>query len=325
MKINNNVSKKIQICRAIAIIAVVTIHNCLGGYYGVILRPLINFCVAVFLFLSGLLTSDKVENYGTFYKKRLLRVLIPYTIWSIIYTVYYGNYELFFFRYLTGQCCNIYYYILVYIQLTLLVPIIIKILHSKYWIIGFGITPITIIIQYFLLWDGHQVVYPWNAIICLVWFIFFYFGMCVRSEKIKIKLPFKKSLLLWIITITLQYIESFAWFIFANNNNMATTQIKISSMLTSMSVSIIMYIWITDEKNLKENIYINTMITIGNYSFGIYMSHILLMNILAKSLYQIIPIYFPFTILIILFVEIILVSIFIKIFGDKISKGVGFI
>lgn len=44
---------KIQALRAIAIIAVVIIHTW-GSIY---IRPLVNFCVALFIFLSGYLTK----------------------------------------------------------------------------------------------------------------------------------------------------------------------------------------------------------------------------------------------------------------------------
>ncbi|MGN8944789.1 acyltransferase [Bariatricus sp. HCP28S3_E4] len=321
MKTDENMSKKIQFCRGIAIVAVVCIHNCLGGYYGVILRPLLNFCVAAFLFLSGLLTIEKITDMREFYKKRILRVLIPYTIWSIIYTIYYGDYVVFPWKYLTGQCCGIYYYILVYIQLTLLVPLIIKAMKSKYWKLLFLISPIAILIQYF-----KPLPWPWNANMFFVWFIFFYFGMCIRNNRIQLqRISIKGAVLIWISTLILQYIESFAWFILDENGNMATTQIKLSSMLTSLAVVTLMCMWIANKRAIKRNIFFSLGITLGNYSFGIYLSHIFLMRLLEKTIYLLIPARFPIPIILILSIELIFISAFIKIFGDKISKWIGFV
>ena len=48
-----NKNTKIQILRAIAIIAVVMIHTCPDGIMQVYASPFINFSVATFLFLSG--------------------------------------------------------------------------------------------------------------------------------------------------------------------------------------------------------------------------------------------------------------------------------
>ena len=44
---------KIQVLRAMAIVSVVIIHTC-GSVY---IRPFVNFCVALFIFLSGYLTK----------------------------------------------------------------------------------------------------------------------------------------------------------------------------------------------------------------------------------------------------------------------------
>lgn len=50
----------------------------------------IRWCVPVFFMLSGalLLTVKKDEPIGSFYKKRLTKVIIPLVFWSGIYLVY---------------------------------------------------------------------------------------------------------------------------------------------------------------------------------------------------------------------------------------------
>lgn len=66
---------KIQILRALAIIAVVLIHTCPLGLSQVLVRPFINFSVGLFLFLSGYLTKLENNDWKNFYKKRIVRVL----------------------------------------------------------------------------------------------------------------------------------------------------------------------------------------------------------------------------------------------------------
>lgn len=77
----------IQVLRALAIIAVVMIHTTPHGIPQVVCRPFVNFSVATFLFLSGYLTKIENANWFAFYKKRILRVFIPYLIWTIIYSL----------------------------------------------------------------------------------------------------------------------------------------------------------------------------------------------------------------------------------------------
>ena len=83
-KTRNNM---IQIFRALSIIAVVMIHTTPLGAWQVFCRPFINFSVATFLFLSGYLTKIENDNWYVFCKKRIIRVIIPYIIWTILYTV----------------------------------------------------------------------------------------------------------------------------------------------------------------------------------------------------------------------------------------------
>ena len=77
---------KVQMLRAVAIVAVVMIHTCPTGEMQIYIRPFINFGVATFLFLSGYLTDVSRIKTRYFYKKRISRVLIPYMIWSFLYT-----------------------------------------------------------------------------------------------------------------------------------------------------------------------------------------------------------------------------------------------
>lgn len=84
--------------RIIAMFAVVSLHvativmatNEIGSTYwwfGNIYNSLTRWCVPVFVMISGSLLLDlhKQETLSTFYKKRAARLLIPITIWSIVF------------------------------------------------------------------------------------------------------------------------------------------------------------------------------------------------------------------------------------------------
>lgn len=130
-------NKKIQIIRALAICAVIMIHSNAGGIIGVCIRPFINFAVAMFLFCSGYLTNVENDSWSNFYKKRLMKVVIPYIIWSIIYTVAKGDYSEIMKNLFTTKGSYHFYYIFVYIQLVLLTPLIAKMLKSGNRLVNF--------------------------------------------------------------------------------------------------------------------------------------------------------------------------------------------
>ena len=144
MKENRNY--KIQILRALSIIAVVLIHTCPNGISQAIYRPFINFAVATFLFLSSYLINFNNTNWKLFIKKRIIRVLIPYILWTIIYSL--SNFKLYgfslkilLFNLFTTKSTGTLYYIFVYIQFTLLTPLLKKLSSSKYKWFGFIISP----------------------------------------------------------------------------------------------------------------------------------------------------------------------------------------
>ena len=62
---------------------------------------------------------------------------------------------------------------------------------------------------------------------------------------------------------------------------MATTQLKISVIITNIVFLLLVKDWITDSK-IKNNFLLNILKEIGNMSFAIYLSHILIINILSK-------------------------------------------
>jgi len=86
--------------RAAATIAVVVVHVSAPVVYqfdsvstnvwmtGNILDSLGRFCVPVFLMLTGALVLPKENSLGEFFKKMGLRILLPFAFWSLIYIVF---------------------------------------------------------------------------------------------------------------------------------------------------------------------------------------------------------------------------------------------
>lgn len=91
----------VDLLRFIAIFMVICIHcsdpfnvspearsnpefNFWGAVYGSFLRP----CVPLFVMITGLLLLPVNISIGDFYKKRLLRIAVPFLIWSVLYNLF---------------------------------------------------------------------------------------------------------------------------------------------------------------------------------------------------------------------------------------------
>ena len=146
---NTAQNKKILILRAVAIIAVVMIHTGPRGMSTIVIRPFINFAVALFIFLSGYMTPIRIEKLGDFYRKRLIRTIVPYILWTLIFAYIYGSWDRLGFNLLTANGSGAMYYMFVYMQFVLLTPLIGKLAVSKWNWTGWLIAPVfTIIFEY---------------------------------------------------------------------------------------------------------------------------------------------------------------------------------
>ena len=101
--LNSIVSKRIvwaDLLRFVATMMVICIHcsdpfnvspearsnpeyNLWGSIYGAFLRP----CVPLFVMLTGMLLLPIQQDMGQFYKKRMMRVIVPFLIWSLLYNL----------------------------------------------------------------------------------------------------------------------------------------------------------------------------------------------------------------------------------------------
>ena len=302
------------------------IHTAPYGKPQVFIRPFINFGVALFLFISGYLINVDSINKKKFYKKRIKRVLIPYFIWTSLYTIveFIGsefNLKKFIMNFALAKSAAMMYYIFVYIQFILLTPFLCKLVKSKYNWLGWLIAPLSVIIKYYWLFfkiDPNDIISSLYDVCCLGWFTYYYLGLYLKNRSASLKCDLKKLIIIYIITILLQILEGYGWYSFGNMS--CGTQLKISSFLTGVSFIMIAYWYINNDKYIGKN---RLLILVGDYSFGIYISHIIFINILNK----IIPTWkqIPFVInsLIVLSISLLFVIIGKKILGEKIGKYIG--
>lgn len=307
--INDKAKKHIQFLRGIAIIAVVLIHNTPEGLPQVVIRPFLNFSVGLFLFLSGLLSN--AQNWKPV--KRIKKVVIPYVIWTFIYCILknFNNLAIipasFLKNLITGKSAAMMYYVFVYCQFTLLIPLIDKLAKSKFKYLGFIIAPFEIIFMRTipLITNWYEInvcIEIIKSISCLGWFTYFYLGYLIGNNYIAIKNSVKFWSVLLSVGILLQLAEGYWQYLKGIVN--CGTQLKLSAIFTGVCFAILAYQFINSKKEYNSRI----LKVLGDNSFGIYFSHIAVMTGLSLIPFYRIIIY-PINAVIVIFVNIIFVYV----------------
>lgn len=140
--------KQLQVIRAIAALAIVLIHVTSGqaAVNGTVfaVNQLMRFASPVFVLMAGMVlthveTVRPSPSVGSFYRRRFLKVLVPYAIWSLFYFAYESRYWMYegdlagiWHRFtgvfpgqlLTGTAFIHLYFILIMVQLYALFPLL---------------------------------------------------------------------------------------------------------------------------------------------------------------------------------------------------------
>ena len=223
----------------------------------------------------------------------LKKLLIPYILWSIFYSVLnspngFNPIEIIY-NLITGRAQAQLYYILVLVELTLLTPLLMKAVDNKKMsVLILSITPV-----YLLLTTGYRYItgneLSWMGRDFCAWLIFYYFGLLVKHYDWKRRNNYFLYVL-YIIALIFSVVEG----LLANSLEMfslAISQVKISSMLYSLAaIALIMNRWLIlkDRKLYQKSRksappgfigkIIHSLVYIGDISFGIYFCHTLVLK-----------------------------------------------
>lgn len=278
-----------QELRAVCVIAVIFIHSISFSSessqtnfdFLLVFRQFINFPVAFFFFLSGYFTTSTTYK-GIF--KRIKRLLIPFLIWT---SIYWGvallqnrewNFRDIIFSFFNGSGPGYHlYYLVVMFQLVILTPILIKIISSsKKWIkiATFLLTPIFLIFVYWI--NLNQIDFLYRSIF-INWLLFFLLGIYIRkNECVFQRIPMIRLIGFLMFALLLSIWESIYMYQNLGSIGFATSQIKFSSYLFSVSLILLLQRCQYHVKNKS------FLVIIGNYSFGIYLIHLGILWIPAK-------------------------------------------
>lgn len=244
------------------------------------LRQFINFPVAVFIFLAGyFMNPKKVEcNYKNFlWKRGIIRLFVPYLIWSCIYiakTVIFErksfNFIQFTYILISGKAATPFYYIIVLLQLTIITPWLMK--HRRKWMYLITLIYLLGIYAYNI---ATGLMPPLYETLFPAWFIFYLFGMDCRDGKFNnIIMNVNKT---WVIIVLLLSIaEAYILKKIGCEDGFIVSQIKISSFIYATTL----ILWLQKkETNIKTNL----IAVIGDCSYGIFYCHLLVLWIVRKA------------------------------------------
>ncbi|MFQ3575547.1 MAG: acyltransferase family protein [Cytophagales bacterium] len=287
--------------RVMATISVVFLHVAAGVLYhygsisnldwwiGNIYDGSVRFCVPIFLMISGsLMFSKNYESEGEFLKKRVLRILLPFLFWSMIYIMVsliqkfiHGEYlsliEVLKFILLelrNGACFHLWYIYMIF-GLYLFFPIIGKWLqHSKNngikYFLGIWLLTVFINMPYV------------NKLMPIIDLSYFsgYIGFPILGYYLNnISLNFEKKKLIYVlmfltgtlITIFGTYLATFYKGSFYEG---FYSYLSPNVILASVGV----FLLFKDFFKLNSKV----ILFLSKYSYGTYLIHILVLSVLSK-------------------------------------------
>ena len=269
----------LQSVRGMAIIAVVLIHCLPKCDASVAVRPFLNWAVAVFFFLSGIFSVKDLTSWGGALKHKFFRTLIPYVVWSLVYALILRGIGVrgALKSLITADASAQMYFIAVYVQLMLLAPLLYRLLrHSP--LIAYAITPLSLAAYEALTVFG--VALPILGRLFPVWLIFYVMGLDWERWRTRLQDCFRVVLIAFFVCLAFQVVFGFLWLYFGDYN-MATTQLKLSSMASSVcAIVIIMLIPASIKRRLSRSL----LADVGDHSFGIYLCHLFVLSYVARFL-----------------------------------------
>lgn len=242
------------------------------------MRMLLNWAVAAFLFLSSLLTTEARIARGVL-GRRIRRTLPSYVVWSLAYALLLQDSSVLgaLKALLTAGAAAQMYFIAVYLQLTLLTPLLYRLLKWRPLIV-YAITPLSLAVYEALTVAG--IALPILGRLFPMWLIFYVVGLDWERWRDRLHGKLGAALIALGMCLAIQLACGFTW-LRLGDYNMATTQLKLSSMATSLcAIAVVMLLPAAMKVRLSESFFSD----VGDASFGIYLCHMFVLAVARKVL-----------------------------------------
>ena len=292
--------------RSLAILGVIIIHvstpvlkmtygkNMEFWWIGNGIDSCVRFVIAMFLMLSGATMLGKTYKLGEFYRKRFMRVLIPFLFWSAIYCVYLwlnlpGKskptdllsisswvFHLFVNQGISRHFWYVYMIVVLYIFLPFLGKAVRRLNETSIWSILLVWTLFNTA-QTFHLFQTTG----WPALAQQYFGYFLYSGYLVLGYQL-MKIPTlsknNKIFAAIVVIITILVAAISTWFLSKQAHKLDASMygtLTPNTILQSVALFVLLKGTTTNNKVVSWLI-----ANLSNYSYGIYLVHVLIINLL---------------------------------------------
>ena len=300
----------INTLRTLAIIGVIVIHissplvnmtygrNMPYWWIGNIVNSAVRFAVPLFLMLSGATLLGKECRMDEFYRKRMMRVLVPFLFWIVVYFVYrwlmlipkqqpHGIYNIAKWvidLFLNEGVSKHFWYIYMILFIYLFVPFMGKAVMkaSQQALSVFLIAWILLCVATYSMtlsfykWTGD---YPQKFLGYFQYAGFLVLGYYLRNINFKLSKTRFLAVLVFIITVVISAVVAY---IVSKHNHKLNLRIYSYFSLNTIIQSIAVFLMLKD-LNIKNNYLIIFQNTISKYSYGIYLVHIIVIGVLFRN------------------------------------------
>jgi len=296
--------------RALATLGVIIIHissplvnmtfgkNMPYWWIGNVVDSAVRFAVPLFLMLSGATMLGKEYKPGEFYKKRVLRVLVPFLFWMVVYWIFRWamllpkqqphdfhailNWAVDLF--LKEGISKHFWYIYMILSIYLFLPFVGKVIRKCndtviiFFLLGWIIFNFVLrsfpINQY--CWSGDYANKFLGYILHSGYLILGYYlpGLPVSSKKIRIP-----AAVFFILSVAISAVFTYILSKNAHRLNLS----MYSYLLINTTIQSISIFMLAKDLSIKNKFISWTQQTISNYSYGIYLVHILVLGIFFRN------------------------------------------
>lgn len=270
-----------------------------GFFY--VLRGMLIFAVPSFIFISMLMIShyNREISLKDFYKKKLLRIVIPFILWSIFYQsvlLIFGArsiIQVFDIEYLLnlilyGKSYEHLYFMPILIEFTILAPFFIYIakkIENNFCIAIFFSISIQMIVyfanKYYFKFPMITSTFFWYL---SVGFLGIWFGLNYKKNLDFIKIHSTKIFILFLVSFIImreyqKILWQSLWQLVQFNTFPYTLNMHIFFITTIFSIIIVAKNFSFNDSSLKKY-----LIWISNFSYGIYLIHPIFTFVIARKM-----------------------------------------